>query len=697
MGARTRGIGVACLGALLATACGEGGAAPSAPAASAAGAASVQHGEPPGFTLTRPGPGWLLLDAEAARGLVPDALAGAISTDGVTGVVLDRPPSSEGPARDAEALVASLRLDDLSAQPAQACELAGVAARRILATGSTAGVSLRYAAIVATRASRSVQMLAWTDAARPCANGDCFTPFVSALSWTESAPAPSASATVAAQAEELGVGWRLHEGTFESARSGLRLRAPEGWRLVVGRELAAIDPSADVELRTRDGSVRLTLRSAPSAAEPGARSQPMEVPPAPGAPLGARLCAAPAMTPPTKPALTPLRLGALDWQLAPAELSPASAFIATTTHEGRCLLLDARAPAAQRGQPALELASQALGAVSYLSAGELRPLNDALGQVGEPHEEVGTDFTLRAGTYVDFRWRFAWERKTGPWQLRPGDTARQLGSDVRLVLEHATLGIRAALAAESAPSDTAASFHERAVRRWLALPAGAHAPPLPKATSERLAEHDVLSSERESLIEGSSIRSRVSTLLEDGRALTIVVSAPSSVWAPHADTVAAPAAGLQLRPSVVPLENKGEEYRDHRLGFGVRVPSGWAHSDVTPPELAATGSFVRWEQDGRWLGVLAVCLPGAAGATSTIDSTVGELLRGAVSPFARGAPVSTEQPIAGVTARRLAWGALGQRLEVAVLRRRGTVVALLGVDHTEEPFRQLAESLVLLP
>ena len=35
--------------------------------------------------------------------------------------------------------------------------------------------------------------------------------------------------------EGLGVGWRLHEGTFESARSGLRLRAPEGWRLVTSK------------------------------------------------------------------------------------------------------------------------------------------------------------------------------------------------------------------------------------------------------------------------------------------------------------------------------------------------------------------------------------------------------------------------------------------------------------------------------
>jgi hypothetical protein len=147
------------------------------------------------FRLAWPGPGWKLLGETDARGLLPDAVAGAVSEDGVTAAVIVR-PSPPVPLGDyCDRLMAGMPLEAKNVSANEATTLSGREAQRFALTGKAGGAALRYAGVVLTAEGRMVRLVAWQSASTSCADDTCFAPFFKAftlLDGTPKAPLPAA-------------------------------------------------------------------------------------------------------------------------------------------------------------------------------------------------------------------------------------------------------------------------------------------------------------------------------------------------------------------------------------------------------------------------------------------------------------------------------------------------------------------------
>ena len=647
-----------------------------------------------GFRLGWPGPGWKLLGQADARQLHRDAAAGAMSDGGTAAVVIVRPAVPVDLASYADALVASMALDDKQATRNEPSTLGRHEARRFGVTGKVDGVELRYAGLVAGGDGGLVRLVAWQSTATPCPDDKCFEPLWAAFSLLDGA-SPLPPAAQAAPAAARGVGWRLEDGVFESALSGLRVRPPTGWTLLVGNSLAGVDAEAEVGLALPEAGLTLLLASEPISASPPAAASAAPRPWVYGA----------AQPPPPPPCRIPTPAPAESEQLVvPGELAghrlelrgrrtgETDTLAAAAPESERCIQLRASYLSAARDR-ARPLLATGLAAVSMLSAAERRALGDELGQAGDPQNAVGPDYALRAGTYRSFRWRITWSKPEGPWRMSPTPWSEIIGKGALLEIEQLTLGLHALLWAEPAGSGDAASYHERAAElHGEQLGRG-----LRHAESTRIEGAEARVSEREAVEAGRPVRYRLVTTVHEGTGLQLLIWGPSATMAAHAEEVGAIVDGLHLRPTLSAVEPRAEVYRDHRLGFELTPPSTWTFADVTPPELAPLGSFVRWEHDGRWVGVMAACLPDGLQGTDWFGGLLEQLLREALGPMARGAATRNPIRLAGRDASHLVWQSALQRVDAAVAGQDNTVIALVTVDRSEESFEKAAPGLVLLP
>jgi len=83
--------------------------------------------------------------------------------------------------------------------------------------------------------------------------------------------------------------------------------------------------------------------------------------------------------------------------------------------------------------------------------------------------------------------------------------------------------------------------------------------------------------------------------------------------------------------------------------------------------------------------------------TEWLVELLEQLLRDAIGPIARGAPVRSESRLVGRTAHHVVWQAPLQRIDAVLAWSDNTVFALVTVDHTDETFQRLAPALVLVP
>jgi hypothetical protein len=646
-----------------------------------------------GFRLGWPGPGWKLLGEADARQLHPDAAAGAMSDSGTAAVVIVRPATPVALASYADALLASMPLDEKKAARNDGSTLGSHEARRFGVTGKVDGVELRYAGLVAGTDGALIRLIAWQSTATPCLDDRCFEPLWAAFSLLDGASPPPPTAP-AAPATARGVGWRLRDGVFESSVSGLRVRPPSGWTLLVGSSLGRVDAEAEVGLALPEAGLTLLLGSEPIAPPP---------PPGSAAPrpwsYGAALPPPPpACRPPMpapvegEPVVVPGELAGHRLELRGGRTGQTDALGTAVPQDERCVQLRASYLSAAR-ERARPLLAAGLGAVSVLSAAERRALGDELGQAGDPQNAVGLDFALRAGTYRNFRWHITWSKPEGPWRMSAEPWSRGLGKNALLEVEQRALGLHALLWAEPVGSGDASAYHQRAAE----LHGGRLDLGLRHVASTTIEGAEARVSEIDASEAGRPARYRLVTTVRDGTGLQLLIWGPTAVMTAHAEEVGAIVDGLHVRPTLTTVEPRAEVYRDHRLGFELSPPSTWTFADVTPPELAPLGSFVRWEHDGRWVGVVAACLPDGLQDTDWFVGLLEQLLREALGPMARGAATRNQIRLAGRDANHLLWQAALQRVDAAVAGQDNTVIALVTVDRSEESFEKAAPGLVLLP
>lgn len=195
------------------------------------------------FSLALPASNWKLMRGQDARGLGASVVAAAGDPEGRVGVVtVER--FSGGSLAEAEALTAK-ELEGVTNLQTTDVTIGPYAARRSYFRTSGGGEPSDVVRVLFIREGYlyRLQVQGPADASREPA----LQLFVDAFSPTEG-PIDAAALARPAVRDAVGAGWSIEGGVFTSGVSGLRITPPEGWGFIVGPELHANMPEAEVML-----------------------------------------------------------------------------------------------------------------------------------------------------------------------------------------------------------------------------------------------------------------------------------------------------------------------------------------------------------------------------------------------------------------------------------------------------------------
>ena len=182
---------------------------------------------------------------------------------------------------------------------------------------------------------------------------------------------------------------------------------------------------------------------------------------------------------------------------------------------------------------------------------------------------------------------------------------------------------------------------------------------------------------------GIPLAYRIATRVHDGKALQMVFWADRADMATHGAIVDAAIDGFEYDATLQRVTRDGGEYRDHRLGFAVRVPGAdYRFADQSAGDVEAIATFVTWTRSkDRMIGVVAVHLTVPNADEAWFLDLMEQTIRDGVSAHALGRATRSEATLGGLPARRLAWPGL----QAYVTMRDGVVYGWLSTKGSGSP------------
>ena len=295
--------------------------------------------------------------------------------------------------------------------------------------------------------------------------------------------------------------------------------------------------------------------------------------------------------------------------------------------------------------------------------------------------------SLRGKVFHDYERGVVLTMPDDSWRAEAGASARAVDEAASLHLVHRDPPIDVLLILEDAGELDGPRYHEQARQRLDTAGSSRLGPPVEAKVGE-LAAHLSKGS-------GGDVAQRLWTAVDESLALQLI--ARGSDRALGGKELAALLRALELRRGVRAVEMTTEVYRDNRLGFELRQPARLHRADITPANLAARGSLVRWEGNGRWLAVAAAHIGRAGEGSAWMGAFLEQLLRQELGPSARGPAERTAIELAGQPAVRLSWAAPLEHVDALMIVRGELVYALLTLDHSGDLFQKATLGFKLLP
>lgn len=643
-----------------------------------------QHAERPivdadyRFRLHVPARGWKLLSAANARRINPDAVAGAISPHGIYGMVI----VERAPGFSAEKL-GRLLLDNLALSPKhqerfEKLRFHDLEAVRFSASGRTRGLLLRFSNLVFVRQGFGFQLLVWGAESRLTRAEAAAQTFRRAFTLL-----PGKLRSRRAQgkvADAAGVGWRLRDGAFVSAAQGLAARAPKGWRLSVGDELARTNAQAELGLLHSDPDIYLVVigervRGVPPKRFTAylrrllhGRIAAIERPPA----LEQQVAG--------KPVVFERHVGKNGFE-----------FQHGVAYDGdRCAQVLVWYAAQARPQ-AVKLVPQALAALKWLPAEARARAQAELAGTEALGEQLGADFTLRDGRYRDFAGRFSWKLPAKAfWRARLGPSLLRYDRAARLMLEEPHEGVSLLVSAQPTPAGaTAASEHQRLARRR-----GATSPL--QTSSRDLGTIAALESYRPKHVDGMPFVEQLVTATAGGRSYAVALWGLEGNVRAARQTIGRVLAGFALlAPTQQATERHGQTFVDRLFGFRFTAPTGWKLRDTTPGALGSAGRVLQWQRSGEQIELLVV--RGQRGNSRFFEDLIEQRLREGQSSWRYGKPTRKVATLGGRACRHLHWGGIGGRVDAYLFSRGELLYAvILRTKLTGSDAATLAQGFTLL-
>jgi hypothetical protein len=543
----------------------------------------------------------------------------------------------------------------------------GVEAWRLRTSGLVSGVRVQYLHLAFLRRGFAYQAVAW-HAGEPRPEGEAALEAF-ARSVTLLPGAIRGRSRARPTEETAGIGWRVHEGAFESAAYRFSIRPPEGWRLALGRELERIDATAEVALVRADPEAYLVLRVERAAGvdreEHVERMREMFAK-AVGAPPGEERI----------PLLADGREVVLRRHLVGG--GAPRAFLHGVHFEGDlCFQANAwyLAGARERAEPRV---LEALRALEFLDRREAGELADALASGPDPRARIGEGWSLRGGVYRDFVHGFTWTIPPGWWRVLAGPAARAQADGASLHFVEPSLGITGFAFAGEASGATAEAVLARQAARLFEDPDSIGEPePIPLGIARGLAVSGGKT------VDGAAIRYRLLVAVHGNTVLRVVLGGTRANLKSAASSVERAIAAFEFPGE--PLRERvtdDEEHRDERTGFLLARPGpDWTFRDLTVTAFAPLGAMVAWERDE-----VVVAAGGFAASEGPDDAAAAVEFAGPLLADLAGVRLAEPRILAtevgGAPAFRLEWP-VSPRVEALVLRRDLTrhFVAVVGAGQ----------------
>ena len=394
------------------------------------------------FRLGSPGEGWKLMRKQDIRRMVPDAVAGATSRDGIFGgVIVERLPGID--LDKAEELV-SANLPNAVQQSTEDIEISGVAARKTIFTAAMEGVEFRYTRVLLIREGYLYQLLAWGQKAKTSATA--LQPFIDAFSLTEGEIRGEVDDRPPVEHAD-GVIWQIREGRFASVVSGLQLPAVDSWRFLVGQELMQTNAEAELALAndTVGGYVAVISErydsSDPSGMVDAIRAD-LTQNLGSGTEVGSRTIAGKEV-----PFMRYQTEMALEFE------------VGVMTGDGAITQVMTWYPQALRNA-ALPAFEQVVGQMTLASAAERKALHEQLLAREGVVWKVGAKSAFLGKTFRDFEHQVTWTLPRGLYEVRVGDEAKADGADIVLALQGPLLAVYAHVEVVEGGASRTGELHE---------------------------------------------------------------------------------------------------------------------------------------------------------------------------------------------------------------------------------------------
>lgn len=610
-----------------------------------------------GFTLTRPAPGWQLLGEERARALLPDLVAGAIGPDGHFGAVIVEVAASDlaGMNRIVMGGLGDALREVISETPITWQDLPAIKSELAL---DDRGVRLRQSRVVFEWDHHFFQVIC---NGPPEASENRCGAFLDAFVLDRRPVRPRAE-TATADVDTRG--WRVRAGVFESAQHGVSLAPPEGWRLVVGDELAQLNAEAAVGLtRSRPEAYAYLL---PERIGEGAleqlhlqyRASFLETiaPEEPGQTVQARVGEAPVellMVRRGEPMPFTywhgdLATGALAWQMVAWTPNNSAAEVAPQIPE-------------------------LLASFRVLPEAERAALQTALASAPTP-AEVGPDWSLRRERWTHYGLGLRWAPPPGLWQIGAGDAATDTWEDGLLAVEQLVSGANAVL--RPVPDHGSLAKSHAWMVGSIGTPEGA--PEKVKVGGRRALSSRLRTEQPVPLVW------RITTFeAPNGETYAWVAYALASNGAAAEADLAAVAGGT-TRTGLQARAVDPKRFESHRLGVSLDLIEEIPCYNPVPERVQGVADGIACVRGDRGIVLMAVRESSqGVGGEQVMGALVEAMLGQEIGRISRADARRGAGELAGRPSTRLSFGPSGGRMELDLIERDRVVVIYGQMGMTE--------------
>lgn len=603
------------------------------------------------FRLALPGPGWKLMREPDMRRIQPDARAGAFSTAGHFGsVIVERLP---GATLEQAATLLEQAEPGAIVESQEVLEFQGLPAQRSVFVFDIETTRFRYVRVIFMRGEFLYQLLGWGQVDRTAP--DDFTPFFAAFTLTEGeVRVPEVREQVLEQAE--GITWEIRAGEYRSVMTELVLRPSAGWRYVMGKDLAVLNAEAELGLAHAGSTATLMLLPKRTRRSVG------------DATAAARHDYETTMGSWTLEQTREISGHAVEF-VRFADDPSLEYLLGVLPRERSVVEVWLWYPKSTRDE-ALVAFEAALRGVGALPLADVEALTQRLLARDGPRK-LATNSAFDGRVFRDFAHALTWTPPPGLFRVRIGDELIDR-PDVALFAEEQLEGLALELHVHAGASASVADLHEG----WASVLEERRDDVVELGLVSGSTSIGVIRGEGPDTVQG------VVSLAHRGDAITLVAWG-ESVTVSH-DELERALVGLRLHAELPEVEHVEGRCIDHRYGFSVVPPRGWASKSPVATKTAQMRSLV-WGHGRSEVLVMAFVsafMPDEAWMQSFMEQT----LRDAVAAeHPKGEPERLEGTLDGRRSRRLVYP--DQQIEIV---SDGTLmIMLLGVraDDEMERFR----------